>query len=290
MKKKKFAVEKAVDILVNHTTPFRAFLPSTVICFIQILNNRSIPPSSPVQYTNDQLGLSLHISRRRWFLVVSAITTQQNLQPLFSLSLLPRGGVVSYLAATVREDWSRKRDSSPRRTRIPNQNNNRIKHTQQLDQSFLCFKKYLDIWWLHNHTYNRKADWRDFYIKRYLRRRTFGVLEGFTANSTSTGGQTGCGTGNFPELTDTKTGPGSSQIAKIAATAQQTLSSAWRQSSSHFDPTRATVGATTGATATGSNAMLLSDPGQLANISNMDLPSVLNQAYSPYGNPYGMYG
>ena len=42
-KKKKFAVEKAVDILVNHTTPFRAFLPSTVICFIQILNNRSIP-------------------------------------------------------------------------------------------------------------------------------------------------------------------------------------------------------------------------------------------------------
>lgn len=207
-----------------------------------------------------------------------------------STSILPRGGVVSYLAATVREDWSRKRDSSPRRTRIPNQNNNRIKHTQQLDQSFLCFKKYLDIWWLHNHTYNRKADWRDFYIKRYLRRRTFGVLEGFTANSTSTGGPTGCGTGNFPELTDTKTGPGSSQIAKIAATAQQTLSSAWRQSSSHFDPTRATVGATTGATATGSNAMLLSDPGQLANISNMDLPSVLNQAYSPYGNPYGMYG
>ena len=106
----------------------------------------------------------------------------------------------------------------------------------------------------------------------------------------STGGPTGCGTGNFHELTDNKTGPGSSQIAKIAATAQQTLSSAWRQSSSHFDPTRATVGATTGATATGSNAMLLSDPGQLANISNMDLPSVLNQAYSPYGNPYGMYG
>lgn len=114
-------------------------------------------------------------------------------------------------------------------------------------------------------------------------------MEGFNANSTSTGGPTGCGTGNFHELTDNKTGPGSSQIAKIAATAQQTLSSAWRQSSSHFDPTRATVGATTGATATGSNAMLLSDPGQLANISNMDLPSVLNQAYSPYGNPYGMY-
>ena len=82
-----------------------------------------------------------------------------------SLSILPRGGVVSYLAATVREDWSRKRDSSPRRTRIPNQNNNRIKHTQQLDQSFLCFKKYLDIWWLHNHTYRNRSTWL---LKRFL--------------------------------------------------------------------------------------------------------------------------
>ena len=87
--------------------------------------------------------------------------------PFLSPSILPRGGVVSYLAATVREDWSRKRDSSPRRTRIPNQNNNRIKHTQQLDQSFLCFKKYLDIWWLHNHTYrNRDLTTEEIFISR----------------------------------------------------------------------------------------------------------------------------
>ena len=168
MKKKKFAVEKAVDILVNHTTPFRAFLPSTVICFIQILNNRSIPLHrySP---TINLDSLSISLSRRRWFLVVSAITTQHSSTPFLSLhlSILPRGGVVSYLAATVREDWSRKRDSSPRRTRIPNQNNNRIKHTQQLDQSFLCFKKYLDIWWLHNHTYrNRDLTTEEIFISR----------------------------------------------------------------------------------------------------------------------------
>ena len=113
--------------------------------------------------------LSPYLSRRRWFLVVSAITTQHSSTPFLSLhlSILPRGGVVSYLAATVREDWSRKRDSSPRRTRIPNQNNNRIKHTQQLDQSFLCFKKYLDIWWLHNHTYrNRDLTTEEIFISR----------------------------------------------------------------------------------------------------------------------------
>jgi len=60
MKKKKFAVEKAVDILVNHTTPFRAFLPSTVICFIQILNNRSIPLHRYSPTINlDSLSISL---------------------------------------------------------------------------------------------------------------------------------------------------------------------------------------------------------------------------------------
>ena len=165
-KKKKFAVEKAVDILVNHTTPFRAFLPSTVICFIQILNNRSIPLHRYI-HQRSTWTLSPYFSLLEKVIFGGERHHNTTFFNPFSLSLsiLPRGGVVSYLAATVREDWSRKRDSSPRRTRIPNQNNNRIKHTQQLDQSFLCFKKYLDIWWLHNHTYRNRSTWL---LKRFL--------------------------------------------------------------------------------------------------------------------------
>ena len=120
-------------------------------------------------FTNDQLGLSLHISLSEKVIFGGERHHNTTFFNPFSLHLhiLPRGGVVSYLAATVREDWSRKRDSSPRRTRIPNQNNNRIKHTQQLDQSFLCFKKYLDIWWLHNHTYrNRDLTTEEIFISR----------------------------------------------------------------------------------------------------------------------------
>ena len=113
--------------------------------------------SSPVPESTYNAQLGLFLSWGIWLRAPS-----KHIQPLsHSTQLHSTRWCLEPLAATVREDWSRKRDSSPRRTRIPNQNNNRIKHTQQLDQSFLCFKKYLDIWWLHNHTYS-KADWRDF--------------------------------------------------------------------------------------------------------------------------------
>ena len=93
-KKKKFAVEKAVDILVNHTTPFRAFLPSTVICFIQVLNNRSI-----LLLNFFFTGTRINIQRSTWTLsllgnlVESAIKTHST---PFSFYSTPFHAVVSW--------------------------------------------------------------------------------------------------------------------------------------------------------------------------------------------------
>ena len=110
MKKKKFAVEKAVDILVNHTTPFRAFLPSTVICFIQVLNNRSIPllnfffTGTRINTRNAQLGLLL--SQGKVILERAPSKHDSILQPL-SHSTLKKTSTRwcrEPLAATVRED------------------------------------------------------------------------------------------------------------------------------------------------------------------------------------------
>ena len=206
--------------------------------------------------------------------------------------------------------WPQKGDQWERLRSRKNQNNNRIKHTQQLDQSFLCFEEnetllphYLD--WLKTEPEREQA--------RETIREEKTTLERLNAASVSPSEESSQLQSNYPQYTPSTATPGSQsvfltppavlpadQLAKIAATAQHQLSSF--HSFDHTNPyalptTQASAtapGSSTLAAAPSTSAALtsmlsLSDPAQL-NSLNMDLPSVLNQ-YNPYGNPYGsMYG